>query len=390
MNFFNKSNGFFELIIIVFLISIYNFLTYTVSTDIALHAQFIKSYADGHIPFQVNFLYYFTVYAISFFSSDLNILLFVSIYVLAFITFLKYHVVKKIIYSEINQLSEKAVIISSLSTFLLIICFSLPSILLLDNMYYLANFPANVWHNSTVIFAMPFVILLFWNSAKQISDYKQSRLILIIFLIAINIVIKPSFVFVYVLAFPLINFIRHKFTKPFLLNLTPVIFAFFFIALQYYYVFVSSTNNVNQSSVKIDLFNVLAYWTKSTHWYQIAIIVLSTIISSYLFPIVLLLRNKQLIHKNIVLFGVFCSTIGLLIFYVLSETGSREFDGNFIWQTFMCSFLLFFVCIVELLKMIFSNKSGWKTYRIEIIFFLLHVLSGIYYFYRILSTETYN
>ena len=91
MKFFSKNFGIFDVIVIIFLISIFNHLTYVVTTDIPLHAQFIKSYTDGNMPFQVNFLYYYTVYAISFHSNNLSILLFVSIYVLAFITFYKYN-----------------------------------------------------------------------------------------------------------------------------------------------------------------------------------------------------------------------------------------------------------------------------------------------------------
>ena len=75
MKFFSKNFGIFDLIVIIFLISIFNHLTYVVTTDIPLHAQFIKSYTDGNMPFQVNFLYYYTVYAISFHSNNLSILL---------------------------------------------------------------------------------------------------------------------------------------------------------------------------------------------------------------------------------------------------------------------------------------------------------------------------
>ena len=386
---FKRKHGFFELFILLFLISIFNYLTYVIETDIPLHAQFIKSYTDGNLPFQVNFMYYFTVYAISFFSSDLNILLFVSIYVLAFITYYKYYVVKNIIYSEIVNFKKNHALIASLASFLIITCFSLPSILILQGKYYLANFPANIWHNSTIIFSMPFVVLLFWNSMKQISDYKLDRTYLIFFLLALNIAIKPSFILVFILAFPLINFIKHKFTKSFWISLIPVIFAIGLILLQYYYIYISAKNNIGDSSVKIDLFNVLNRWTNATNWYDTLLIVLSTILSSFLFPIVLLLKNKNLFKHDMIFYAVLCATISILIFYVLSENGDREFDGNFIWQTFMCSFLLFFVCVLQLLKLIFESKICWKAYRIEILFFSLHFFSGFYYFYRMFTQLTY-
>ena len=96
MKFFDKTIGLFEITLIALLILIYYYFTFVISTDITLHAQFIKDYAYGNKPFQVNFLYYFTVYLLSFFSSKSSALLVVSVYVLVAMTFLKYFIVKKI------------------------------------------------------------------------------------------------------------------------------------------------------------------------------------------------------------------------------------------------------------------------------------------------------
>jgi hypothetical protein len=89
-------------------------------------------------------------------------------------------------------------------------------------------------------------------------------------------------------------------------------------------------------------------------------------------------------------FAILCSIIGLIIANSLYETGSRSLHGNLAWQNVMCSFLLFLVCTLQLLKLIAISPLRWKAYRIEISIFALHFLSGILYFFKVLVTASYS
>jgi hypothetical protein len=389
MNLFKKSIGLFEIVLLIVLIFIYYYLTYHVKTDIPVHAQFIKGYTSNSNPFPVNFLYYFVVYLFGFFSSEYAVLLVVSVYVLVFATFFKYFIVKKIIYSELSNSFKDIEVVSTVSSFLMIFAFSLPSILIFKGLYYKYNFPPNVWHNSTTIFVMPFVVLLFWVSLKQLKVFNQKRLIMIMALILVNALVKPSFLFVYLLAYPILLFEKYLFSKLFWINLIPIIVALLLIIAEYYFIYTGPKAEDN-SSVAISFFYLFNNINVELNWIYITIILISTIVSGYLFPLVLLVRNRALLKEDMIRFALICAFFGQIISNTFYETGGRALHGNFYWQNFMCLFLLFFVCILQLLQLISANQNSWKKYRIEISIFALHFLSGILYFIKILVTNDYS
>ncbi len=104
MNLFKVKIGVSEILLIIILILIYYNLTYNIQTDIPAHARNLRHYLSDRGPFRVNFLYYFTIYLFSFFSSEKLVLLIVSVYVLTAATFFKYIVVKRIIYSKFQNI----------------------------------------------------------------------------------------------------------------------------------------------------------------------------------------------------------------------------------------------------------------------------------------------
>jgi hypothetical protein len=389
MKFFSKTFGVFEIIQIGVLNLIYYYFTFIIDSDIADHARVITNYAVNTTPTPANFLYYFVVYLFSFFSSNATVLCLVSVGVLAFATFFKYVLVKKIISSELSESYNNPILLSSLVSFLLLFSFSLPSILIFKGLLSSLSLSPNVWYNSTTIFVMPFVILLFWTSLKQLKEFQVKRLFIITVLIVTTVLIKPSFIFVFVVAYPIFLFKKQLFSKLFWINLIPIFLAFFIIVIEYYFIYVESTAE-DKSSIAIDLFHIINTRYAHGNWmYSIAVFT-STIVSGFLFPIVLLFRNRALFKEEMIQFAIMCSIIGLIIGYSLYETGSRSLHGNLTWQNIMCSFLLFLVCIVQLLKLIAANPLRWKAYRIEISIFALHFLSGILYFFKVLVTASYS
>ena len=389
MKFFSKTFGVFEIIQIGILMLIYYYFTFIIDSDITDHAMYIVNYAVAATTMPANFLYYFTVYLFSFFSSNSTVLCWVSVFVLAFATFFKYVLVKKIIVSELSTSYTNPILLSSLVSFSLLLSFSLPSILVFKGLLSTYSLTHNVWHNSTAIFVMPFVILLFWTSLKQLQEFQVKRLAYITLLMVIAVLIKPSFIFVYVIAYPILLLNKYKFTRIFWVNLIPIILAFLIITVEYYFIYVTS-NGEDKSSIGIDLFHIINSRYAHGNWFYILAVFISTVVSGFLFPIVLLYRNSELCKEEMVQFALLCVVIGIIISSTLYETGDRSLHGNLSWQNVMCSFLLFLVCIVQLLKLIASNPLGWKVYRIEISIFGLHFLSGILYFLKVLVTASYS
>lgn len=389
MKFFSKTFGVFEIIEISLLILIYYYFTFIIDSDIPDHIKSLTSFIEGSEPIRANFLYYFVVYFFSFFSSNSTVLCWVSVFVLAFATFFKYVLVKKIIVSELSAFYSNTILLSSLLSFSLLFSFSLPSILLFKGLLSTYSLTHNVWHNSTAIFVMPFVIVLFWTSLKQLQEFQVKRLLYITVLMVITVLIKPSFIFVYVVAYPIFLLNKYKLTKIFWVNLIPIILAFLIIIVEYYFIYVESRAD-NKSSIGIDLFHIINSRYAHGNWFYILAVFISTIVSGFLFPIVLLFRNSELCKEEMIQFAILCSVIGIIISSTLYETGVRSLHGNLGWQNVMCSFLLFLVCIVQLLKLIAVNPLGWRAYRIEISIFAVHFLSGILYFLKVLVTASYS
>jgi hypothetical protein len=383
MKFFSKKIGYFEVLVFVILVYLYYNFTFTIQTDIQLHAQFIKDYAYGNKPFQVNFLYYFTVYALTFFSSKSSALLVMSVYVLSAATFAKYYIVKRIFLKNIANITSKT---ATLLSFALLFCFSLPILYFFLDYFYLLNFPPNVWHNSTTIFVMPFVLLLFWVSIKQLKAYNIQNLYFICILIVLNAFIKPSFLFVYLIVYPILLLKTFTFFKKvFWINLIPIFIACILILGEYYFIYFGKETN-KDSSVTIDFFYFYKNWSKG---FNIIVALSIALLSSLLFPLVAIIKNKQFLKSKMIQFSILAVILSIFISISFRETGIRENDGNFLWQTFMCTFLLFFSCLFQLVKLINKPDNSWKKHIPELAVFGLHFISGIIYLLNIFITNNY-
>lgn len=391
MKFYSKSIGYFEVFLFIVLIVIYYYLTFKIDTDIPHHAEFIKEYIDGKKGFQVNFLYYLLVYSLSFFSSNIVVLFSVSVIVLSIATFFKYFIVKKILISELFGHYKNLEIVTTITSFVLIISFSLPSIMIIMRKLYTMSLPPNVWHNSTTIAVMPFVVLLFWLSDRQLYEFDIKRLIYIGLLVIVSALIKPSFLFVYLIVYPAFLFRKFLFSKLFWINLIPLLVAVVIIFVEYYLIYLSKVVSDNdKNSISIDLFYLANIKFANGNVFKIIVLLLSTIISSLLFPLVVLFRNKTLIKIQGIQFAVFSIVVAFIIGNLFIETGDRAFHGNLFWQNIMCSFLLFFICTLHLLKLIALDEFKYEKYRIEIAALALHFVFGILYLAKIFITTSYS
>ena len=156
------------------------------------------------------------------------------------------------------------------------------------------------------------------------------------------------------------------------------------IVIEYLFIY-QSTEVSSNSSIEIDFFRFYNNWGKG--YTNISLLVMA-IISSLLFPMVVILKNKQFLKQKILQTVLLFTTIAILISITLTETGLRENDGNFLWQSFMCVFLLYFSCIYLLLKEITKLGSS-KKFFLEFTVFSIHFISGILYLINIFINKNY-
>ncbi len=379
--------------VIIFLIALAIFLlmnfVFGVKTDIQQHANLTKNLlADGaRVP--GNFLYYFVVAALGFLSENPGVLILSSSFALAFAVAFKFYFTKKFMFAinkdafsesimKMNKLELLVIVGAGLSIFA-------HNLLAIPKNMYLGNVPPNVWHNSTTIFLMPVAVLLFWKSYEVLMKSKTEikDLFFISILIALNLAIKPSFFLSFVAAFPLMSLIKNKLNKSFWIQMLPIIVGCGLLIFQAKVIYSESTTNAYSSgSLKLAPFHIWNYFTGKT--------IHLSLFASCLFPFLLVLAYFKEIKKSVVFhYASLIFIISLLWYILVSETGPREYHGNFSWQAIVGSYILFMTSVTLFLRYAFQKEKFTRRDKILSIVLGLHVLSGFIYIYHILSTGSY-
>jgi hypothetical protein len=171
-------NRFDLLLLFIFCVCVFTFITRYVSTDINDHLKHIEDINANKTSYPANFGYYLIVNLLSGLLDSVKVNLpNTAIMLLSIVSVMKYAISKRIIESSIKakkKFSAKSLTLIALSLFF---CFAIPdpfSIFVL-NKFYLGRFVPFVWHNSTTIFLFPFAIMLFWKQIKVLNpSYKYS------------------------------------------------------------------------------------------------------------------------------------------------------------------------------------------------------------------------
>jgi len=253
----------------------------------------------------------------------------------------------------------------------------------------MGKFSTAIWHNCTITFVWPFVFLLFYVSIKWIRSPRNLTLLLVLILGLLTALIKPSFLFAFVPAFPLVTFFKHReFKSTFFSALVSSVFLglIFYIKYQIY------TENPIDSFLYPDLqknevallpFAVFNLYSEN---------VFLDMLSSFLFLVVAIVAfRKELCNSLDFNFSFLLSFFGISIFLLFAESGSRFADANFYWQVPLTLSLLYLVIGREVLKSLSEiDKDRVETrYYLLAFCWVLHVISGILYLNRYFYTGTF-
>jgi len=314
--------------IIVFLTSLSIFgaiIVFHIPSDIQAHAVLLKKAVNGTIPFPANPLYCLTIYAIAFFNTGTEHLYIASVLILSLGVTAKFIISQKFAvhyYRNIPRRNIPSDAVIALLCALLLFAFSIPSTILSKGTFYLGQIPPNVWHNSTTIFLMPFALLLFWFSYEQLVKPTTANNLLITLFCVLNVLIKPSFYFVFSLSYPLMLISRFGLRKELWLNLLPVVTGSALLAAEYYLMYVLGFDLSNEKSgIAISLLSAWSHYSPN-----IAI----SLIASTFFPLVYLCFYwKDLFQKLVLQYAMLSFLIAIVIASVFIETGPRTFHFNF-------------------------------------------------------------
>ena len=253
-----------------------------------------------------------------------------------------------------------------------------------DRYMYIGSYTPNVWHNSTILFLFPFAMWLFELSYKQLEAYSAKRNGWILLLITLNLVIKPSFFFVFICVYPLMILYKYKFRKEFWLSLLPVFLGGVMLIVQYIIIYRINTQVVKDTSSVV----FMPFW-KNPELREDMINIPISMLFSLLFPLLYTILNfRKLIQSQLFFYTLFSFLFSVLIFFFISESGPRASHGNFYWQIVITTWLCFFVALVALLKD--YNIRGRSLKNIVLLsLFGIHTSIGVVYLAKILFTGSY-
>ena len=366
----------------IFVLSFYLYTNYHPEGDLYGHIQIVEQLDQGHFV-APHFLYHLTVYgiskvlSISFFSAScLTTALFVVFSMI---------VIENMLQSFLRDgYTDYFLLFLSLA----LIFVSAIYFPLINKFPYKGVWSPNPWHNPTFIAAKPFVLLIFYLYALEITKetYFEKRFSLtrISVLLVICALIKPSFILafiptsiVFLIFLPGRRFSMLIKTVQLLLPVLAVlVFQFLFT---YYH------DAAGSSSVRLCFFDI---W--KVHAQSVSIAVLQ----GTLLPLVALMVMFPHSSKDKALFLSWILFVaGFLIFGLLYETGPRKNHGNFGWTYMACLNILFIYSTIAFLQWVSEVHKKTRTFQIRIFIcvsvFLLHLVSGIYYIGYLLSGHVY-
>ena len=363
--------------------------------DIHDHAAFARQMCTGEIPYTGNFLVYLLVNIFSFFSAKVTPTEISLCALLAIASVYRYSLTKNeidgILYPGKTDSDNKWLSVMLALSMLFVFAIPIPSYLSDDKFMYIGNYVPNVWHNSTILFLFPFALLLFDLSYRQLQEFNSRRNIWILLLIVLNLVIKPSYFFVFIIVYPILLLVRYKFNKEFWLSILPLVIGFFFLMLEYWVIYKTQKPSGKDASsvIFMPFYRNPAFADGKIPTFEDLSMIPVSMFFSLLFPLLYTLLNLSKLLKSRLFWYTFLSFIvSVLIFFFISESGPRALHGNFYWQIVVCTWFCFFVALLSLLK---DFKTLGKTFKNMALatLFSIHVIIGMIYFARILITGIY-
>jgi hypothetical protein len=362
-----------------------------INTDIRGHSELIKSFIETH-SLPANFLYYLLVYSFSGFSLDIERLYFVSLLLLTLAVVFKYYFSYRLatvaVFNDFHSLdNSKYIIVFLVLTLLLIIHPIITPLDTKNGMFYLGKASINIWHNSTTILVMPFILLMFFFSYQFLINPHIKNLILLLLFGILTAIVKPSFIFCFLIVFPFFLLFKYKLSGSFFLALLFLFILMIIIGLEYYSIFRLNSYgevfyNSTSDGIRIAPFQAWAHYSEN-----IPIDLLSSIAFPLFFSVIYFknLKNILLLQYTWSLF-----IVALVIGILFIEDGPRMWHLNFFWQVPMTNYLLFLFTSITYLKILFQKSFLNIVDYVLIIIWISHVISGLIYLRKFLFLLDYH
>lgn len=366
-----------DLLIFLFSFSVfYITCSYYADADITVHNKFIQLFNQGKIPLSGHFLFFLTVSILSFFSENYNFIVIICCVVLSLMIVFKRRITEFLIEKINNGNSSQYYFLLSV---LFIFLTNMPSHPPFNGIW-----PPISWINSTVIFVFPFCILLFYYSYLYVNNLSAHHLIKLVLLSLLIIITKPSYIFVFVVAFPVFTFIKKRtmFFKSVILSTVLIILIF----IQYLYIYHFYINQVKIPNYPLNYENIRLSIDFFNAWHRISSNLVASSVTWFSLPIsIMILYGKRLIKEYIYLYALIGFLISFLIFITFEErvaAGYAHGALNFLWQLIIALYIWSVVSVSLVFK--YSKERGNFIWKDKIVFgiFIYYVFAAMAYLFN--------
>lgn len=348
-------------------------------TDLSLHIEQIVKINKGEVILPSHFLFFGLVSISTLLSSNIGIVSIATCVFLSLSIVAKFIVTNNILKDQLAFKEKKFQYIPLIVSFLLIFVINMPSKPMWINVQ-----PPISWHNSTTIFVFPFVLLMFYYSYKMlVSDFfDRNRLLIMTLLGCVIMLIKPNYILVFFVAYPLMNFYLYGLRKRFIISAIPLFVFAIVLLLQFYYTYTYAA-----ISEKNEMYRNVKIFVEPFHaWKKISSNITLSFVSWVLYPLFFCFFYLRKIYRNnLWIYTVINFFAAFAIFILFTE---KEADGknigavNFLWQAILCSYILFLVSVMLNVKIVQEKGKLDKKDWFLVLVFLYHPIAGLIYILR--------
>jgi hypothetical protein len=358
------------------------------ATDVQSHAAILHKACSGEGSVAANFGFYQLVHLASGFSCEFSRLLNTALVVVAVAwaglgwvsSYAGRGLLQRGVLVAQPTAGAGAAMIGLLAAVCSCLLFPLP---LSNEAWYLGTLPPNVYHNSTIISAMPFSVLAFAFGARQLSNNAPSGLaddLLLSLVLVVGAIFKPSYAFAFLPAYAILFALKHRFRLPQLLRLALVLLPVaLVIAGQLAWTSHHPEDTLDGASRLA--FGFPAGWRTFVPTYSGGQ-VLACAVGSFLLPGVAYSLRPDWLKRRVHQLALLSLLVGFGLFQTVYETGNRALHGNFVWQVVAANHVLHWLVVVETLAWVPVKVSEERKRTALRCLIALEVVSGIAYLIR--------
>lgn len=353
------------------------------ASDFQTHAEAIRDYVtvpDSHM-FSGNFLMYFIVNLLTLFSGDMIAIYVAFALVVAAANTAKYVIVRNAFALDIDQRWARMMSAALLVVYIIPVLYFFPGIWPHLHYMHLIYLTPNEWHNSTFICMMPFAIIAYLLSIRQLEQYDPRRTWYIGLSLMLSVLVKPSFFFIYAVVFPIIYWMRYRFSKTFWLMMIPVAAGVCAVLYEYLTIFLFfPSGGTGGVAITAERFAQWPFWQVRLQSWTVSLAL----------PIIFVWLYWKEIRKDYEFYtvaGLLAVALGIFLFCV--ERGPRASHGNFAWQIYAAMWFVYYYVLKVVVQGV--QKNGWQKREIGMVaLYGLHVIFGIVYLLRFLIMQTFH